>query len=101
MDQESSPIGVPVRDRNRAVAFYSALLGVDLGVEQKSALLSFEEQTDAAALIQLRIRSLDEALEAVWSNGGRVLEPERLEEFPVRQILVLDTEGNRLALVTD
>lgn len=100
MSDESGRLGVPVRNRSRAIAFYSALLGVDLGIEDEtSAPLRFEERDDAPALIQLRIASLDAALEVVWSNGGRVLEPERLEERPVRKVLCMDSEGNHLALM--
>lgn len=102
MSDESRRPGVPVRNRNRAIAFYSALLGMDLGIEDETfAPVRFEECDDTSALIQLRIASLDAALEIVWSNGGRVLEPERLEETPVRQVLCMDCEGNRLALLTE
>jgi predicted enzyme related to lactoylglutathione lyase len=98
MKQERVRIGVPVRNRQRAIAFYSALLGIELDEREASILLTFEEQEEPAALIHFRIHSLERALEVVWSNGGTVLEPELLDAPPVRKILVLDSEGNRLAL---
>jgi predicted enzyme related to lactoylglutathione lyase len=99
MQRERSYVRVPVRDRERAIAFYSALLGIDLElVSSVSVPLRFEERSAASTPIYLRIDCLDRALEVVWSQGGCVLEPERLESGPVRSILVLDSEGNRVTL---
>jgi predicted enzyme related to lactoylglutathione lyase len=97
MNSETACVGVPVRNRARAIAFYSALLGIDFD-RDGAAPVEFQEGVAAAGLIHLRIACLDAALESVWANGGRVLEPERLDEEPVERILVLDSEGNRLAL---
>jgi predicted enzyme related to lactoylglutathione lyase len=99
MNSETACVGVPVRNRERAIAFYSALLGIDLDGDESPAPLEFKEESGAASgLIHLRIECIDAALEIVWSNGGRVLEPERLDQEHVDRILVLDCEGNRLAL---
>ena len=98
MDSEQLPVRVPVRNRSRALAFYAALLGTDSDTQPASMLFQFEERCELGALIHLRIGCLDDALEAVWSNGGCVLEPERLEHEIPSSILVMDSEGNRLAL---
>jgi predicted enzyme related to lactoylglutathione lyase len=101
MNSELWRLGVPVRDRSRAVAFYSALLGIDLEREA-SARLEFEERTDAnPVLLRLKIACIEDALAVVWSNGGCVLEPERTTEGHARCAIVMDTEGNRLTLVAD
>jgi predicted enzyme related to lactoylglutathione lyase len=92
---------VPVKDRERAIAFYSALLGIDL--EQQSQALLFEERRhDASALLHFNVADrLDDALAFVWSNGGRVLEPEPIAAGQQRCVLAMDCEGNRIALYTD
>jgi predicted enzyme related to lactoylglutathione lyase len=94
-------LGIPVRDRNRAMGFYSALLGTDLE-RDNSALLQFEEREDAdPASLRLKIGCIEEALAIVWSNGGCVLEAERQIEGRAPYALVMDTEGNRLTLVAE
>jgi predicted enzyme related to lactoylglutathione lyase len=92
---------VPVKNRDRAIAFYSALLGVDL--ERQSTALSFEERgDDGSPLLHFNVaKRLDDALAFVWSNGGRVLEPEPIVAGHNRCVLVMDCEGNRIALYTD
>jgi predicted enzyme related to lactoylglutathione lyase len=88
---------VPVKNRERAIAFYSALPGVDIG---QSDALAFEERDNTVAgLLRFDVANrLDEALAFVWSNGGRVLEPEPTAGGSDRCALVLDCEGNRIAL---
>jgi predicted enzyme related to lactoylglutathione lyase len=92
---------VPVKNRDRAIAFYSALLGVDL--ERQSTALSFEERGDnESTLLYFNIaKRLDDALEFVWSNGGRILVPEPIVAGRDCCALVMDCEGNRIALYTD
>jgi predicted enzyme related to lactoylglutathione lyase len=92
---------VPVKNRDRAIAFYSALLGVDLG--RQSTTLSFDERGDnESTLLHFNIANrLDDALAFVWSNGGRVLEPDAVAAGRDRCALVMDCEGNRIALYTD
>jgi predicted enzyme related to lactoylglutathione lyase len=92
---------VPVKDRERAIAFYSALLGIDL--EQQSQALSFEERCqDAPALLYFNVSErLEDALAFIWSNGGRVLEPEPIVAGHRRCVIAMDCEGNRIALWTD
>jgi predicted enzyme related to lactoylglutathione lyase len=43
---------------------------------------------------------LDDALAFIWSNGGRVLDPAPEEDGAARYALVMDCEGNHLALYT-
>ena len=90
---------VPVKNRERAIAFYSALPGVD---DCEANSLSFEESPDnVAALIRIEVaHRLDDALEFVWANGGHVLDPEPITEGSTRRVLVMDCEGNRVALYT-
>lgn len=92
---------VPVKNRDRAVAFYSALLGVDLTRDVQG--LTFEERGDnVSMLLHMTVANrLDDALAFIWSNGGRVLEAEPSHEGEDRYALVMDCEGNHLALYTE
>ena len=91
---------VPVKNRERAIAFYSALPGVD---NWQSDALAFEESPDnVATLLRIDVANcLDEALAFVWSNGGRVLDPEPVAAGSARCALVIDCEGNRVALYAE
>jgi predicted enzyme related to lactoylglutathione lyase len=91
---------IPVKNRDRAVAFYSTLLGIDL--ERQAHVLTFEEARDnVPTLLHFKVaQRLDDALAFVWSNGGRVIElPSEVGEREGRA-LVMDCEGNRVALYT-
>ena len=113
---------IPVANLDRAVRFYSAVLGKEVSQmsEQGSeyGLLPHEEQnasgclcvgSDSAGsenkpsltgpLIYLSVEGrLDEAVKAVAPNGGKVLQ----EKHPIGlhgfRAVVIDSEGNRLAL---
>jgi hypothetical protein len=109
---------IPVRDIDRAVRFYSAVLGMPLKKEQAGpgaaiAVLPHTEGAIGGSLVQnmdarpsesgpllyLNTRGrLDEALNAVEKHGGKVLaERHSIAPFGFRAI-VLDSEGNRIAL---
>jgi len=109
---------IPVRDLDRALRFYSAVLGTRLKKEQAGpgvaiAVLPHAEGSIGGSLVQtmdskpsesgplLYLNAngrLDEALNAVESHGGRVLSARHsIEPFGFRAI-VLDSEGNRVAL---
>jgi uncharacterized protein len=109
---------IPVRDLDRALRFYSAVLGTRLKKEQAGpgvaiAVLPHAEGSIGGSLVQtmdskpsesgplLYLNTngrLDEALNAVESHGGRVLSARHsIEPFGFRAI-VLDSEGNRVAL---
>jgi predicted enzyme related to lactoylglutathione lyase len=109
---------IPVCDIDRAVRFYSAVLGAPLKKEQAGpgaavAILPHGDGSIGGSLVQnidtkpsrsgplLYLNThgrLDEALEAVESYGGEVLSGRHsIAPFGFRAI-ILDSEGNRLAL---
>jgi len=122
---ETSPVrhqvvwfDIPVRDLDRAVRFYSAVLGTELKKEQAGpgaamAVLPHAEgsiggclvlnidarPSESGPLIYLNTHGrLDEALNAVEKHGGKVLSGRHsIAPFGFRAI-VLDSEGNRIAL---
>jgi uncharacterized protein len=109
---------IPVRDLDRALRFYSAVLGTQLKKEQAGpgaaiAVLPHAEgsiggclvlnidtkPSESGPLLYLNTHGrLDEALNAVEEHGGRVLSARHsISPFGFRAI-VLDSEGNRIAL---
>ena len=112
---------IPVRDIDRAVRFYSAVLGTPLKKEQAgpgaaiavlphangaiggSLVQNMDARpSDSGPLLYLNTQGrLDEALNAVEKHGGKVLaERHSIAPFGFRAI-VLDSEGNRIALHSD
>ncbi|HXG53210.1 MAG TPA: VOC family protein [candidate division Zixibacteria bacterium] len=119
----ASPIvwcDIPVVDLERAIRFYSAVLGAkvekrELGGAVLGVLPHRDGETGGCLLaggahapsahgptVYLNANGrLDDAIAAVEPNGGKVLEPKRsIGPFGFRAI-VLDSEGNRLALHSD
>jgi hypothetical protein len=109
---------IPVRDIDRALRFYSAVLGKTLKKEQAGfgaavVLLPHDEgsiggslvqsmdakPSDSGPLLYLNTHDrLEEALRFVERYGGKVLsEVQSIAPFGFRAI-VLDSEGNRIAL---
>jgi predicted enzyme related to lactoylglutathione lyase len=110
-------VDIPVLKLDRAIRFYSAVMGVQ--VERVDypgmSLGSFPHKDGEAAgclcmsdtvkpsadgaLVYLNVHGrLDEAIEAVEPSGGKVLVlKEAIGPFGFRAV-VLDTEGNRIAL---
>jgi len=109
---------IPVRDIDRAVGFYSAVLGTTLRKEQAGpgaaiAALPHTEGAIGGSLVQnmdakpsesgplLYLNAngrLNEALTAVEKNGGRIVaEKHSIAPFGFRAV-VIDSEGNRIAL---
>jgi len=109
---------IPVRDIDRAVRFYSAVLGAHLKKEQAGpgiamAMLPHADGGVGGCLVQnadarpsetgplLYLNAhgrLDDAIRAVEMYGGTVLSPRHsIAPFGFRAI-VLDSEGNRIAL---
>jgi predicted enzyme related to lactoylglutathione lyase len=109
---------IPVRDIDRAVRFYSAVLGISLKKEQAGpgaavAALPHAEGAIGGSLVQnmdakpsesgplLYLNAngrLDEALMAVEKHGGKILaEKHSIAPFGFRAVVV-DCEGNRIAL---
>jgi len=111
---------LPVLDLDRSIRFYSAVLGAPVHKEQHSgmafAVLPHEQggvsgsliprtehndvkPSDHGLLIYLSCQGrLDDAIAAVAPNGGKVLEPRHpIGPYGFRA-LILDSEGNRVAL---
>ncbi len=111
---------LPVQDLDRAMRFYSAVLGSPTLKQEYSgmafAVLPHEEgavsgclvpgteanpnkPSDHGPLLYLNCQSrLDEAIAAVAPNGGKVLQPRHpIGPYGFRAV-VLDSEGNRVAL---
>ena len=108
---------IPVTDLDRAIRFYSAVLdtavkkqelpGMTMGVlphndgEVGGCLVGGSEHkpSDAGAMVYLNANGrLDAALAQVTSHGGTIVQPKhQIGPFGFRAV-VLDSEGNRIAL---
>ncbi|HEV2045609.1 MAG TPA: VOC family protein [Chthoniobacterales bacterium] len=113
---------IPVTNLDRAIEFYSAVLGQEVSKMSESGfeygLLPHQEQnasgclcvssdsvggknqpSQTGPLIYLSVEGrLDDAIKAARANGGKVLE----EKQPIGphgfRAMIIDSEGNRLAL---
>jgi predicted enzyme related to lactoylglutathione lyase len=110
-------VDIPVLKLDRAIRFYSAVMGVQIETSdypgmsigvlphkdgEAAGCLYLSDKVKPSAegpLVYLNAHGrLDEALEAVEPSGGKILEPkEAIGPFGFRAV-VLDTEGNRIAL---
>ena len=109
-------VDIPVKDLERAIAFYTKVLGAEVTKQSRSGLkfglLPHEDNVSgclyaskdnqpsiAGLLVYLSVEGrLDAAIEAARSNGGRLLQPkESIAPHGFRAIIV-DSEGNRIAL---
>jgi uncharacterized protein len=108
---------IPVNDLDRAIKFYSAVLGQTVSKESHGemvfGLLPHTEgavgacliKTDEAKpskdgpLVYLNCEGhLDQAIAEVELNGGKILQPKHpIGPYGFRAVL-LDSEGNRIAL---
>lgn len=108
---------IPVLDLDRAIEFYSAVLGLKLKREVYGdftmAVFPHRDEDVAGCLVLANETKpsnegillyfdangrLEEAVAAAESHGGRLLEPARpIGAFGFRAVL-LDSEGNRIAL---
>ncbi len=107
---------VPVVDLDRAIRFYSAVLGVDVRREETPGgamgILPHEGNdvagclfkgdttpSDQGPLLYLNAQGrLDQAIGAVEKNGGKILQPKHQIGPHGFRAIVLDSEGNRMAL---
>lgn len=113
---------IPVTDLDRAIKFYSAVLGQEVRKMSEQGppygLLAHAEQTasgclcvrcdsvgsanqpsQSGPLIYLSVEGrLDDAIKAAPANGGRVLEEKHAIGPHGFRAVVLDSEGNRIAL---
>jgi predicted enzyme related to lactoylglutathione lyase len=110
-------VDIPVLNLDRAIRFYSAVIGVQVDKQEYPgmAIGSIPHKDGEAAgclylsdtvkpsadgpLVYLNVHGrIDEAVEAVVPSGGKLLQPvESMGPFGFRAIF-LDTEGNRVAL---
>ena len=108
---------IPVTDLDRAIAFYSAVLADPVtrqkaGADFEFGLLPHKETasgclvvckdnkpSETGPLVYLSVEGrLDAAVEVVKSQGGTVLqEKHQIGPYGFR-VLILDSEGNRIAL---
>ena len=110
-------VDIPVLNLDRAIRFYSAVIGAQVEKQEYPgmAIGSFPHKDGEASgclylsdsvkpsadgpLVYLNVHGrIDEALEAVVAIGGTVLQPkESIGPYGFRAI-ILDSEGNRIAL---
>jgi predicted enzyme related to lactoylglutathione lyase len=110
-------VDIPVLDLDRAIRFYSAVLGDDVKKQEYPGMAigllpgsdpdvtgclytkDGEQPSRSGPLIYLNAQGrLDDAVAAVEPNGGQVLEPKHpIGPYGFRTI-ILDSEGNRVAL---
>jgi predicted enzyme related to lactoylglutathione lyase len=107
---------IPGLDLDRALRFYSAVLGVTVKKQEfpgmvfgliphedgevGGCLFTSEKDKPSAQGILVYLNAngrLDQAIAAVEANGGKVIQPKHAIGPRFRSI-ILDTEGNRLAL---
>jgi predicted enzyme related to lactoylglutathione lyase len=110
-------VDIPVLDLDRAIAFYSAVLGKAIKLQEypgfKIGLLPSEgdetggclfvspkdKPSDHGPLIYLNVEGrLEQAEAAVVPGKGKVLEPRHQIGPHGFRTVILDSEGNRLAL---
>jgi predicted enzyme related to lactoylglutathione lyase len=110
-------VDIPVLKLDRAIRFYTAVMGAQVERQDYPGMSvgSFPHRDGEAAgclylsetvkpsadgpLVYLNVHGrIDEAVEAVEPSGGKVLQPkESIGPFGFRAV-ILDTEGNRIAL---
>ncbi|MGH7769308.1 MAG: VOC family protein [Candidatus Binatia bacterium] len=113
-------VDIPVKDLDRALKFYSAVLaapvkkeeapGMSIGIlphqEGEAGGCLFKSETDEPStkgpLLYLNANGrLDEAVAAVERTGGKIVQAKhQIGPYGFRAV-VLDSEGNRIALHSD
>jgi predicted enzyme related to lactoylglutathione lyase len=111
---------IPVVNLERAIQFYSALLGAEVKKQEFPGMSvgilphndgevggclfasDTEKPSDKGVMIYLNANGrLDDAIASAAANGGKVLQPKHpIGPFGFRAI-ILDSEGNRVALHSD
>jgi len=109
---------VPALDLDRAIRFYSAVLGVKVEKHEAPGFAmgvfphddnygaggclftaSEEQPSQQGILVYFGVEGrLDEAIAAVEPNGGKVLKPRQSIAPHGFRAIILDSEGNRVAL---
>jgi predicted enzyme related to lactoylglutathione lyase len=110
-------LDIPVLDLDRAIRFYSAVLGAPVKKEEHPGMAmgilphaehevsgclfksEGEKPADHGPLVYFNAQGrLDQAVAAVEANGGKVLKPKHaIGPYGFRAV-ILDSEGNRVAL---
>lgn len=114
-------VEIPARDLERAIAFYSAVFGVDFGeiVEihgNRMAYFPFTPGEDGAsgalaqgevyvpttdgAIVYLSVNDIDAALQRAAELGSTILFPKTAVSETSYVAEITDPEGNRIALQT-
>ncbi len=110
-------VDIPVKNLDRAIQFYSAVLGGPVHKEDipgaPIGVLPHSEGDVGGCLVQragdetfgggplLYLNAdarLDDAIAAAVANGGKVLEPKHQIGPHGYRAIILDSEGNRIAL---
>lgn len=111
---------IPVLDLDRAIRFYSAVLGSPVRKEEFPGMAigvfphegadvsgclhksDADRPADHGPLVYLNCKGrLDDAIAAIVPNGGKIVTPKhQIGPYGYRAI-VLDSEGNRVALHSD
>jgi predicted enzyme related to lactoylglutathione lyase len=110
-------VDIPVSDLDRAIQFYSAVLGTPVAKQSNSGfefgLLPHAEDnvsgclcrtddnrpSEQGTLIYLSVEGrLDDAVRAVGDSGGKVVQPKHQIGPYGHRAVVVDSEGNRVAL---
>ncbi len=110
-------LDIPVNNLDRAITFYSAVLGQNVTKEKSEqwefgllphkdnnvsgclCKLDDNQPSQVGPLVYLSVEGrLDAALEAASSSGGKVLQPKHEIGPHGYRALIADSEGNRIAL---
>ena len=107
---------IPAVDLDRAIRFYSAILGAPVSKDEMPGMamgvllhegedvggciyVSEVSPSDQGPLLYFNCQGrLDEAIAAVVPNGGTILQPKHTIGPYGSRAIVLDSEGNRIAL---
>lgn len=110
-------VDIPVRDLDRAIRFYSAVLGAPVKKEQFPEMTigilphqegevggclfksDAEEPSTKGPLLYLNANGrLDQAIAAIEANGGKIVQAKhQIGPYGFRAV-IQDSEGNRIAL---
>ena len=111
---------IPVVDLDRAIRFYSAVLGETVAKEEMPGMAlglfphgqgdvggclhksDHDRPSDHGPLIYLNCNGrLDDAIAAVTAQGGKIMQPKHAIGPYGYRAIILDSEGNRVALHSD